>query len=127
MISKKKQTLVMLLSAGIYVLTVLAGVLLLKVVPEGSIWPWLVTLIPLAGVTQLFVAAVWSTLQGDELQRRTAAIAAVATLVLFSGLMIYWGLLEAFVGAPAINPIWWGALAMGAWSLVQVIVWKWYQ
>ncbi len=127
MTSKKKRTLTVFLSAMFYMLTVWVGVILLKLVPEDGVWRWLVAVVPLSGVAVLFAAAIWNALKGDELEQRSAAISGVAALVLFAGITIGWGILEAFVGVPAINPIWWGALSMGAWSGIHVLVWKHYQ
>lgn len=127
MTSKKKRTLTVFLAAIFYILTIWVGVILLTMAPEEGFWRWLIALVPLSGVAVLFAAAVWNAFKGDELEQRAAAISGVATLVLFSGITICWGILESFVGVPGVNPIWWGALSMAAWSAIHVMVWKHYQ
>lgn len=109
-----------------YIGSVVLGVLIVKGLPDGSVWRWSAALLPILGAVALMVTSVQLQLAGDELSQRAAAIAAIITLLVVSVITISWGILESFAGVPSINPIWWGACAMGLWGLVSALVMRYY-
>jgi len=122
---KRRATLVFLGAILLYVASVFLAAWLQRAVFTAGAAHGLVAALPVIAV----VVLVWATLRlfmaGDELERRAAGIAAVATLVLFSTITLCWGILEAMAGLPAINPLWWGATALATWSLIFSLVFRW--
>lgn len=123
---KRRRTRNMVIATVGYIGSVGLGVLIVNQLPDGSIWRWPAALLPILGAIALMVTSVQLQLAGDELSQRAAAIAAVITLLLVSVITISWGILESFAGVPPVNPIWWGAGAMGLWGLVSTLVMRHY-
>jgi len=124
---KQRATLVFLGAMGAYVVTLPLAIWLQRSVLTDGLSHTLVALLPVAAVLLLVWASLRLFLSGDELERRAAGIAAVATLSLFSAVTLCWGLLEALTGLPAVNPVWWGALSLSGWSAIYTLVWKRFQ
>lgn len=123
---KRRRTRNMAIATVAYIGSVVLGVLIVKGLPDGSVWRWSAALLPILGAVALMVTSVQLQLAGDELSQRAAAIAAIITLLVVSVITISWGILESFAGVPSINPIWWGACAMGLWGLVSALVMRYY-
>jgi len=121
-IRKRRATLAFLGAMLFYVVSVLLAAWLQRAVFTEGVAHGLVAALPVFGVLLLVWATFHLFVAGDELERRAAGIAAVATLALFATITLSWGVLEAMAGLHAVNPLWWGATALATWSLIFSLV-----
>lgn len=121
---KRRATLTFLGMIVLYVVSLMLAVWLQRVVFTEGLANALVAGLPVIAVLLLVWATLRLFLAGDELERRAAGVAAVVTLTLFATATLCWGILEAMAGLPTVSPVWWGALALGTWSLTFSLVFK---
>lgn len=116
-----------MLSAGfVYVITLMPAFMIIRSLPEGSLWRIPLALLPLPAI--LF--GVWTLLQFlasvDELQRRIQLHAIGFSLGLTGVITFTLGLLES-AGFPSLDIIWVFPMMIALWGLGQVLAMRRYQ